>query len=91
MDHINLDKRDNRIANLRLATPAQNNFNHPAKSGCSSRLKGVCWNKDSKKWQAGIKVAGKSYYLGLYDTEESAHAAYIAKAQELFGEFARAA
>lgn len=91
LDHRNLHKADNRIENLRPATPSQNNGNHPAKVGTSSKLKGVCWNKQCRRWQAQIKVRGKSIYLGLFEDEMKAHEAYVASAKLHFGEYARAA
>lgn len=91
LDHINLVRTDNRIANLRIATPSQNNANQPLTSRNSSGFKGVTWNKRSGKWQAAIKVSGKSFYLGLFDSPEDAHDAYLKAAKEHYREFARAA
>lgn len=86
LDHINGNRADNRIENLRLATPAQNNANM---RGRGRHLKGV--TKNGNRFQAQIKCAGVNHYIGLFMTEEEAHAAYLAKAIEFFGEFARAA
>jgi Demerecviridae HNH endonuclease len=86
LDHINGDKSDNRIANLRLATKQQNAANmKPRHAG----LKGAWWRKDRKKWCAHINRDYKTYHLGTFDTEAEAHAAYCAAAVEFFGEFAR--
>ena len=87
LDHADCDKDNNRFLNLRVATPAQNNANWKAKG---SLPKGTTLHSTGK-YQASIKLAGKSHYLGLFVTAEEAHAAYAAKAAELFGEFARAA
>ena len=54
-------------------------------------VKGVCWNKGSGKWQAGIKVRGKSLHLGLFDDIDAAAAAYQQAAAHHFGQFARPA
>lgn len=87
LDHIDLNKSNNSFANLRLASPTLNNANWaPKRDG----LKGVTLHKCGK-YQAQVKCRGKNHYLGLFDTEADAAAAYAAKAQELFGEFARAA
>lgn len=89
LDHKNGDRSDNRWENLRAATPAQNNANMKARSNCTSKYKGVKWNKQCSQWQAAIRVAGKVTHLGLFDDEERAHQAYIRAAQVAFGEFAR--
>jgi hypothetical protein len=88
VDHKNGDTLDNRRENLRIATSAQNNANHRMHKSNKSGFKGVCWDKRRQRWRATI-FKGKQYYLGYFDTPESAHDAYVAKALELFGEFAR--
>jgi hypothetical protein len=89
VDHINVDKDDNRIENLRLATKSQNAANAKAQSRIKSGLKGAYRN--GRNYSAKIKVSGRSIYLGQFDTAEAAHAAYISAAQRYFSEFARAA
>lgn len=86
LDHRNGVRDDNRIANLREATPGQNQANSKAKR---NGLKGVCWNRRAKKWQSNICIRRKLVYLGLFRSESEAHAAYYEAAQHLFGEFAR--
>lgn len=88
VDHINGDPLDNRRCNLRTATVSQNQMNSRKRGGCTSAFKGVTWNKSSGKWQAQIKLEGKSTYLGLYGTEQEAHQAYVKAAREMHGEFA---
>lgn len=88
VDHINGDPLDNRKVNLRLCDRTGNNRNSRSR-GCSSRFKGVCWNKNCRKWQAAIKVNRKSIHLGLFATEEEAAAAYDTAAKNYFGDFAR--
>jgi len=91
IDHKNGDASDNRLSNLRLCDDSLNQANRKRPATNSSGLKGVCWNRASQKWQAGIKVRRKSYHLGLFDSPEDAHRAYIEAARLHFGEFARAA
>ena len=72
IDHINGDKLDNRIENLRLVTTRQNQQNQ--KKHRAGQLVGCYFNKG--KHQAQIKISGKMIYLGLYKTEQEAHKAY---------------
>lgn len=90
LDHIDGDRLNNRIENLRLSDNSLNQANAKPRRN-SSGLKGVTWQKSNKKWQASIKVRGKSIYLGSYDTPEEAHQKYIEAARAHFGEHARAA
>ncbi len=86
LDHINGDRADNRICNLREATVQENNRNKVGTS--KSGVKGVCLCGNSDKWQASIKSAGKTMYLGCFTDKKEAGAAYSAAAGDLFGHFA---
>lgn len=79
IDHINGIRDDNRICNLREATPRQNAQNKRVSpsSNKSSGLLGVTWRKKECKWRAQINVSGKKKLLGEFNTKEEAHAAYI--------------
>lgn len=81
LDHVNGDKTDNRLENLREATYAENQYNTGAKATNTVRLKGVtvCGNR----WKAQITKNRKVYYLGLFDTKEAAYAAYCKAAQDM--------
>ena len=89
VDHINLDSLDNRWSNLREATPSQNKANSRAPASNTSGFKGVCWQKNQRRWQARARVGGRRVYLGLYDTPGAAHAAYACVTEASFGAFAR--
>ena len=91
IDHINRDGRDNRIANLRLATRAQNLGNTRRRTTNQSGFKGVTWSAHAKRWSAWIATGGNTRHLGYFDTPEAAHQAYANAAKTAFGEFARAA
>lgn len=90
IDHINGDRLDNRIKNLRYVTCQQNNFNRGKNlSKISTAHKGVYWSKEKALWIALIKMDGKSIHLGYFTNADSAAQAYNAKATEKFGEYAR--
>ena len=75
LDHINKNKKDNRICNLRIVTNQQNSFN--------TNAKGYSYQKDAKrKWRSEIMVDGKSIYLGRFYTEEEARQAYLEAKQK---------
>ena len=77
IDHINRDKSDNRISNLRLATHEQNAQNRLKNCKNTSGYKGVTWHKRDKRWQAAITIKGKVLHLGYYKNPEQASIAYI--------------
>lgn len=75
-DHINGDTLDNRRENLRPVTHAQNLQNRRgAQINSRSGIRGVSWHKAGAKWRAEVKVHGRVFYLGLFDTIEAADAA----------------
>lgn len=82
IDHINGVKTDNRIANLREATNSQNGKNLGLSKANKSGVKGVCFDKQTNKWRALIKVDFKSKCLGRFQTiEEAAQARKQAEAK----------
>lgn len=66
LDHINQNKSDNRIQNLREANQSINMHNVSLKSTNKSGFAGVTWRNDRQKWCARIKVGYKTFNLGLY-------------------------
>ena len=91
IDHINGDKGDNRLVNLREASNGQNKANSGLSKANTSGYKGVSRQSYRRGWRAQIKKNGKSRYIGGYDTPEEAHAAYCIEAEKLHGQFARTA
>lgn len=87
-DHINGDKLDNRCSNLRDATIFENTRNASAKSTNKTGCKGVSYDRQNKKFRAGITVNRKAINLGRYSTLEEAALAYQIAAIELHGDFA---
>lgn len=92
VDHENLDKDDNRIANLREATESQNATNRPRSSLNTTGFKGVAvYNKQytRAKYRSSIRVNKKRIFLGLFHTPEEAYEAYCQAAAKHHGAFAR--
>ena len=89
VDHINQNGMDNRRANLRAATWAQNAHNRKKylKPG-SSIYKGISWNKQSRNWKARIGFENKIIFLGHFKNEIDAAKAYDEAAKKYHGEFA---
>ena len=86
IDHISRDRLDNRITNLRIAEPTQNMANCAVRPHNRCGVKGVQERKG--KFVAFLSKNRKQRYLGTYGTPEQAHAAYMAAARQMHGEFA---
>jgi hypothetical protein len=89
IDHINGEKSDNRLTNLRLATHSENRANAGPQKNNSSGYKGVGFNKKTGKWRATIRKDRRPISLGYFATAEEAHSAYKGAAVRLFGPYAR--
>lgn len=88
VDHIDLNKSNNRRANLRIANRSQNGTNRLTLPNNTSGVKGVSYFKETGQWKAYVHVKKKLKYLGLYDTiEEAAEVRQLAAAM-VYGEFA---
>ncbi|KKN85803.1 hypothetical protein LCGC14_0276100 [marine sediment metagenome] len=87
VDHHDHCMLNNQRANLRVCTTAQNMANRRKSRGCSSRFKGVCWDKEHKKWRVRIGVNGCSRHLGYCDDEMKAALVYNKEAIKEWGEF----
>ena len=75
IDHINRDKGDNRISNLRAVTNQTNHRNKAIQSNNTSGSNGVYWCKRSKRWVGNIKLNGASKHLGSFKEKNDAIAA----------------
>lgn len=85
LDHINRNRSDNRIANLRESSRSGNMVNRAYPKG-SSGVTGV--SKHKSGWQASIRVNGKSVYLGVFQTIEEAAKVRAASEKLEYGQFA---
>jgi hypothetical protein len=72
IDHINGDRADNRIANLRDVTRHENQRNMRRPSDNTSGRIGVWWHKRNQKWVAEIRTAGRKKHLGSFARFEEA-------------------
>lgn len=88
IDHIDCDRLNNKIQNLREASSAQNKQNRGRQHNNQAGLKGVI-PAPSGRFIAQIRLGGRSTHLGTFDTPEQAHAVYVSAAREHHGEFAR--
>ena len=87
IDHINGNGLDNRRANLRLATVAQNAWNSKKRKSRSG-YKGVCYDKAKRRWRAAIVHHGRRIHLGYFKEKLEAAKAYDTAAIKYFGQFA---
>lgn len=88
VDHENRNRSDNRWDNLRDATRTQNNQNAKVRTNNRSGIRGVSWHGQNKKWDARIRVDGKTVLLGTHDCIAKASKARVDAEKEHYGEFA---
>ena len=89
IDHIDGDRLNNRIENLREATKSQNQWNVGKRSHNTSGVQNVNWHEQAQKWCVRFRKHNKYVYRKLFKTLEEAKIAADKVRQELFGEFAR--
>ena len=80
-DHKNTDRLDNRKRNLRFVTKSQNGMNR-------KNVKGYCWNKKNKNWNAYIMINCKKIFLGCFENKKNAIIVRRQAEKKFFGEFA---
>jgi len=91
VDHINGDGLDNQRCNLRIVTQSQNqrNMKKRTKRKYTSIYKGVCFDKERRKWVVSIYIDNKCRKIGRFKNEIDAARAYDEAAKKYFGEYAR--
>ena len=87
VDHINKNKLDNRICNLRIASMQENSRNKDKSNANTSGYKGVTYHKRDNRYQAAIRVTGRRIHLGYFLTAYEAHCAYESAAAKNHGDF----
>jgi hypothetical protein len=84
IDHINQNKKDNRIVNLRDVDKATNLQNQSSpQSNSKSKKRGVHWDRNKNKWVAQFSVNGRKKHIGYFDDADEAYKSYLGKKQEL--------
>jgi hypothetical protein len=78
VDHIDRNKSNNHISNLRLSTRRQNCENKSSRKNSTSKYKGVHWVKKRRRWRTYITINGKPKHIGRFHDEEEAGRAYDA-------------
>ena len=90
IDHINQNKIDNRIDNIRLDIQGEgigiNQINQGLRKDNTTGYKGVVFRERTGRWESMINCKRKSHWLGAHETKELAALAYNEKALELFGD-----
>lgn len=89
LDHINGNRGDNRLVNLRECTGSQNGMNAKLKTNNTSGYKGVYWDKANERWRPFVAVDGKNRFLGRFKCLQEAVIIREAAAREFYGEFVR--
>ena len=87
IDHINGDRGDNRLANLREASRSQNNANMGLRADNRSGVRGVFWDTRSQMWRAEIMMNNKVTPLGRYSDIKEATEVRRSAEMRMFGEF----
>ena len=87
IDHINGNKKDNRIVNLREATKSENSWNRKMQIDNTSGIKGVYWFSERNKWVARISVNKQNIFLGTFINLKLAENAVIEARNKYHGEF----
>jgi hypothetical protein len=77
LDHINLNKADNRLVNLRASTHSENIINTAIRADNKSGYRGVSYHGPSGKWRARITRNNRTISLGLHPTAKDAHCAFV--------------
>lgn len=87
LDHINLNRSDNAIKNLRIASHSDNQRNKKISKSNKSGYKNVSWCARAKKWKVGLKVNGKSIHFGYFSDVNDANIAATNARNLMHGEF----
>lgn len=88
IDHIDTDRKNNKITNLRKVSASQNQFNRKINKNNRSGAKGIFWDEKRDEWVATIWKEKKIAYIGRFKNKKDAGEALIINRRKLHGEFA---
>lgn len=88
IDHVDGNRSNNIILNLRECSSSENNYNRKMMSNNTSGIKGICWCKREQKWEAKININFKNKFLGYFSNIEDAKRYIMIYREKLNGEFA---
>jgi hypothetical protein len=88
VDHINCNRADNKVENLRAVSRNQNRYNIVSYKSNTSGAKGVSWKEPIKKWQVAVNVGGKRKYIGVFEDFELAELVAMEARHKYHGEYA---
>jgi hypothetical protein len=89
IDHINNNRLDNRIENLRIATDSQNNCNKGIQANNTSGSKNVKWHERIKKYEVSVQVNKQRKYIGVFEDLELADLVATMAREKYHGSFAK--
>lgn len=89
LDHVNGNRSDNRVRNLRQCSRSENLQNACTRRDSQSGVKGVRWHQSKQRWQPRVKHQGKQLYLGYYRDMEFADLVAREARDKYHGEYAR--
>ena len=87
IDHIDGNRSNNKIENLRSATTSQNAMNQKISTKNTSGVKGVHWHKRDKKWVVQLKVDSKRHSFGYFNDKKVAELVAVKVTNKLHKEF----
>lgn len=88
IDHCNHNRADDSWTNLRNANRTQQQANRGRQKNNTSGFKGVTFHAETGKWRARVVAGRRTTSLGLHETAEQAHQAYVRAAHRIHREFA---
>jgi len=87
LDHIDGDRLNNRIENLRAATKSENQWNKKQGRNNTSGVKGIYWDKKRSRWHGTVRYKGKNHHAGYFQDKEECAKAVKELREKLHGDF----